>query len=63
MLGERFPSALAESQKTPKPEDDIIKTFTTVQRSGGSQILNLLKFPEIMVSGNFKFLKWFSQGS
>jgi hypothetical protein len=60
MLGERCPSAIADSQKTPKSEDDTRKTFTTVQRSGGSQILNLLKFPEILVSGNFKFLKWFS---
>jgi len=63
MLRERCPSASADSQKTPKSEDNIRKTFTVVQRRGGSQILNLLKFPEILVPGNFKFLKWCSQGS
>ena len=63
ILGERCPSASADSQKNLKSEDDIRKTFTTVQRRGGSQILNILKFPEMLVSGNIKFFKWFSQGS
>ena len=64
MLVEPYPPPSADSQKTPKSEDDIRNALTTVGKTWVARVSNLPKLPETLVSGNFRFFfVGFLQGS